>query len=535
MRFLILLFLTLAGAVAVAADDTGPAVQTVAVLRVQNRLVHVFRVPAQGYAPRDRAVAAQARLDRAMEDDGPGEVTVRETPEGRLLVVDGDAVFLVAPGDEDRLAGETYEAVIDATRERLAAALKVTAETRSLRAWLVGIGLAALATILYVALVWAVLRVRRTISVRIALRVRAGMKRLHIAGVTVLDPSLFRQTIGRIVGAVVWVFVLVATYVWITFVLGRVAYTRPWADQLRGALIDTLSLIGQSVAGALPGLVLVGVIILVARGLVQVAGAFFSRVERGHFSLGWLDADTARPTRRLLTIVVWVFALAMAYPYLPGAHTDAFKGLSVLVGLMVSIGASGLVGQAASGLILMYSRAIRIGEFARIGDVEGTVTDLGTFVTRLRTGKGEEVVLPNALVMGQITRNYSRTSGGSGFTLSTSVTIGYDTPWRQVHAMLLEAAKRTRGLLAEPAPRVVQTALSDFYVEYLLIAQAGPEAPRQRAEALSELHGHVQDVFNEYDVQIMSPHYLGDPPKPVLVPPSRRYAPPARPPGDADP
>lgn len=531
MRFLLLVVLWLVGAAA-ATTESPEGVQTVAVLRLQNRPVHVFRVPAQGYAPRERAVAAQARLDQVMEDGGPGVVTVRETPEGRLVLVDDDAVFLVAPGDEDRLAGETYEAVIEATRARLASALTAAAETRSVRAWLIGIGLAAVATAIYVALVWAVLRVRRAISVRLALRVRAGMKRLHIAGVTVLDPSLFRQTITRLVGVIAWSVVLVATYVWIAFVLGRVAYTRPWAEQLHGALLDTLTLIGQSVAAAVPGLVLVVVIVLVARGILQVTGAFFTRVERGHFTLGWLDADTARPTRRLVTIVVSVFALAMAYPYLPGAHTDAFKGLSVLVGLMVSIGASGLVGQAASGLILMYSRAIRVGEFARIGDVEGTVTDLGTFVTRLRTGMGEEVVLPNALVMGQITRNYSRTSGGTGFTLSTGVTIGYDTPWRQVHAMLLEAAKRTRGVIDEPAPRVVQTALSDFYVEYLLIAQAGPEAPRQRAEALSELHGHVQDVFNEYGVQIMSPHYLGDPPQPVLVPPSRRFTPPARPPGD---
>lgn len=531
MRFLLLMLCVLVGVVGAAAEEPG-AIQTVAVLRVQNRLVHVFRVPAQGYAPRERAVAAQARLDRAMEDDGPGEVTVRETPEGRLLLVDDDAVFLVAPGDEDRLAGETHEAATEATRARLAAALAVAAETRSVRAWLIGIGLATVATAIYVALVWAVLRVRRAIAVRLALRVRAGMKRLHVAGVTMLDPSLFRQSITRLVGIVVWSVVLVATYVWIAFVLGRVAYTRPWADQLHGALLDTLTLIGRAVVAAVPGLVLVVVIVLAARGILQVAGVFLTRVERGHFALGWLDADTARPTRRLVTIIVSVFALAMAYPYLPGAHTDAFKGLSVLVGLMVSIGASGLVGQAASGLILMYSRAIRVGEFVRIGDVEGTVTDLGTFVTRLRTGKGEEVVLPNALVMGQITRNYSRTSGGTGFTLSTGVTIGYDTPWRQVHAMLLDAAKRTRGVLAEPAPRVVQTGLSDFYVEYLLIAQAGPEAPPQRAEALSELHGHVQDVFNEYGVQIMSPHYRSDPPQPVLVPPSRRFTPPARPPED---
>jgi len=537
MRALVVAMLWLAWIVGAAAADAQDARETArtfsgTVLRLQNRPVHVFRVPAQGYSPRERAAAAQARLDLVLDDGAPGEVTLREAPEGRFLVVGEEAVFLVARGDEDRLAGETYDALTEATRRRLQEALRAADETRSLRSWLFALGFSVLATVAWGALVWAVFRVRRAIAVRLALRVRSGMKRLRIAGVTVLDPSLFRHGVARIVGLIAWLLVLFATYVWITFVLGRIAYTRPWADQLEDFLVDTLAATGESVAGAVPGLALVVLIAILARGLVQLVGAFLERVEHGHFTLGWLDTDTARPTRRLVTVVIAVFALAMAYPYLPGAHTDAFKGLSVLVGLMVSIGASGLVGQAASGMILMYSRAFRVGEYARIGDVEGTVTDVGTFVTRLRTGLGEEVVLPNALVMGQVTRNFSRVTGGEGFALHTTVTIGYDTPWRQVHAMLLEAAVRTRGILREPAARVVQTALSDFYVEYRLVAFAGPEAPRQRAEALSALHGHVQDVFNEYGVQIMSPHYLGDPPQPVIVPPERRYAAPARDPSN---
>lgn len=220
----------------------------------------------------------------------------------------------------------------------------------------------------------------------------------------------------------------------------------------------------------------------------------------------------------------------MAYPYLPGAQTDAFKGLSVLVELMISIGASNLVGQAASGLILMYARSFRVGEFVRIGDTDGTVTEFGLFSTRVRTGTGEEVMLPNSHVLSQSAKNYSRTSSGAGFIVNTKVSIGYATPWRQVHAMLLEAAGRTEGIDTEPEPQVFQTALSDFYIEYVMMCHANPESPDQRAEMLSKLHANIQDVFNEHGVQIMSPHYFADPPEPQVVPKIKWFAPPANPP-----
>lgn len=151
------------------------------------------------------------------------------------------------------------------------------------------------------------------------------------------------------------------------------------------------------------------------------------------------------------------------------------------------------------------------------------------FTTRIRTGLGEELSLPNALILGSVSKNYSRTVAAPGFVLDTSVTIGYDTPWRQVEAMLIEAALRTPGVLAAPAPRVFQTALSDFYPEYRLVCQALPGEPRPRAEVLSALHANIQDVFNQYGVQIMSPHYLGDPAEPKRVPPADWFATPARP------
>jgi len=224
-----------------------------------------------------------------------------------------------------------------------------------------------------------------------------------------------------------------------------------------------------------------------------------------------------------------VFALAIAYPYLPGAQTEAFKGLSVLVGLMISLGATSVIGQAFNGFILMYSRAYRPGDYVRIGESEGTIQSLGTFVTRIRTGLGEEVTLPNSTVMAAAIRNYSRSVPGAGCVLDICVTIGYSAPWRQVHAMLEEAARRTTEISANPAPFVRQTALSDYYVEYRLVSYTRLEDPVLRADALNHLHGNIQDVFNEHGVQIMSPHYMMDPKDPQVVPKERWHLPPAPP------
>jgi small-conductance mechanosensitive channel len=338
-----------------------------------------------------------------------------------------------------------------------------------------------------------------------------------------------RRVVGIALRVGFWALVLLLTYEWVGNVLSRFPFTRPWGEQLNTFLIETVVDVLVAIAGAVPDLVVVAVIVVLARAVTSLLQNFFDGVQERRIHLNWLDPDSARPTRRLVSIGVWIFALVMAYPYIPGSDSEAFKGLSVLIGLMVSIGGSGLVGQAASGLILMYTRTYRPGEYVRIAEHEGTIVEMGMFTTRVRTGLGEELTLPNSLILGAVTKNYSRVERGQGFVLDASVTIGYDAPWRQVHAMLEEAARRTVGVLAEPAPHVFQTALSDFYVEYRLVCQAVQSEPRPRAQVLSDLHANVQDVFNEHGVQIMSPHYLGDPAHAKVVPKNQWFAAPARP------
>jgi small-conductance mechanosensitive channel len=217
--------------------------------------------------------------------------------------------------------------------------------------------------------------------------------------------------------------------------------------------------------------------------------------------------------------------LVLAYPYLPGSNSDAFKGMSVFLGVVLSIGSSGIVNQMMSGLTITYSRAVRPGDWVKMGDVEGTVIQVGVLSIKVKTARREEVTIPNAVVMSQVTTNYSRFADTEGVFVPTSVTIGYDTPWRQVQALLLLAAERTPGVRRDPKPVVRQTALQDFYVQYVLLVCL--DSPQQRFLTLDALHANIQDAFNEYGVQIMSPNYEADPEGRKVVPVDQWYAAPA--------
>jgi small-conductance mechanosensitive channel len=296
---------------------------------------------------------------------------------------------------------------------------------------------------------------------------------------------------------------------------------------MRGFLLTTVENLGAGVLRAIPGLFTVVLIALIIRFIVRVIRLWFDAVERGRVTSRWIHPETAQPTRRLLTALLWLFAIVMAYPYLPGSQSDAFKGVSVFLGLMVTLGSSGLVNQVMSGFMITYSRALRMGDFVRAGDVEGTVTHLGVLSTKIRTVLSEEVTVPNAVIIGQTITDYSRLGETHGVFTPTAVTIGYDAPWRQVQALLLQAAERTSGLRRTPKPVVLQTSLDDFYVKYTLLISL--EDQESRLLTLHALHANIQDLFNEFGVQIMSPNYVLDPAAPKVVAKQNWFAAPARP------
>ncbi|MCX2690840.1 mechanosensitive ion channel family protein [Pseudomonas sp. DCB_CB] len=509
----------------------GPEIEGViaepAPLTVINRTVLVFRATLLGETPTVRAQRAKKVIEDTLQETNDLEVRVDPILHSYLVLLGGRRAFIVTPLDAAADTITTGEAAEQAA-ENLRLVVEETRQARSLRFLLTAVGYSAAATLVFFMLVKAAGYCRRKLLGLLPKLMGKHSERLKVGHTQLFDLQNLYYLIDRSLWLLYWLVVLLFCYQWLGFVLSQFPYTRSWGESLNIHLMALLNYLISGILRAMPGLAVALAIFFIARGISAFSKRVLRRMARPG-TLKWLTAETLQPTMRLTSLAIWLFALVMAYPYLPGSGTDAFKGLSVLLGLMVSLGATSVIGQGAAGLILTYTRTLRVGEFVRVGDYEGTVTEVGMFTTTIRTGLGEVLTLPNSMITGSVTKNYSRIVQGPGYVVDTVVTIGYDTPWRQVEAMLLEAARRTDGVLQTPMPQVFQTALSDFYPEYRLVAQAIPSEPRPRAQLLSLLHANIQDVFNEYGVQIMSPHYLGDPEQPKWVPKEQWHTAPSKP------
>jgi small-conductance mechanosensitive channel len=517
----------IAAAVAQAAP-TAVVAEHPATLVYANRAIVELRATVLSRTPSTRAQAAVDLLQRLAHQGQDGRATTRTYGDAIVVGVGSQPVFVIFPADVDPLAGEQLAAKAADATARLQVVLDESVELNSVARIVRAAGIALGVSILYALLLWLVIRIDRRIAARLGrtaerqlLRLPGGQAIAHIADT--------RTSVHRAFALISFVLGTLLTYAWLAFVLRRFPYTRPWGESLRGGLFSVAGSLGRGVVDALPNLFTLLVIVVLTRFVARLATLAFVAVEEGRVTLPGVHADTAPPTRRIVVALLWLFALIVSYKYLPGSDSEVFKGVSVFVGLIVSLGSTGVMNQIMSGLMVTYSRALRRGDFVRVANVEGTVTSVGALSTKVRTPRNEEITIPNTVVVSHATTNYTR-NRTEGVYASTSVTIGYDAPWRQVEALLLLAAQRAPGVLPEPKPVVLQTALQDSYVEYTLFAAL--EQPHRRYQILNGLHAQIQDAFNEHGVQIMSPRYEADPSRPKIVPPSQWYSTPAVPPGD---
>lgn len=311
------------------------------------------------------------------------------------------------------------------------------------------------------------------------------------------------------------VVVLLATIAWILFALTGFEVTRPFAAGLMQDVQDKARILGHDLLGAFPGFFAVVLVFVTARFVHRLINQFFKTITESGLTTETFDPATAETTRRLAQVLLWVSAVIIAYPYIPGSSSPAFRGVSVLAGLMFSLGSTNLVSQLTNGLILTYTRAIRAGDVVKTGDYEGTVVRLGFFTTTVRTSREELVSLPNSQLSSGLV-NYSTPREGKAVRFSVSVGIGYDTAWQQVHELLRSAAAQVEEVLPDPAPDIRQTALNDFAVQYDLLFSL--EDPSKRPAVTSALHVQIQEAFHNAGLQIMSPHYVADPPADKMPP-----------------
>lgn len=489
-------------------------------LTLVNRDIVVLRAAILGRSSADRVYSAGLLL-RQIAETGPVQVTMRSIDGALMLSANGHDMFAILPLDVDELAGETLDGKGQAAVAHLQQALDEMVEAQAPGLWIRHTIAAAGATALFLAVMWALARARRRASGWLTAATKQRVSDVVVEGTGVIRYG--QRAINILCGAIV----LLTGYVWLGFVLRRFPYTRPWGDTIKFFLVDRIEWLALGGARAVPGLATVAIIVIVTRICAQIVKRLFDAVEHGQLQIHGLYPDTVAPTRKLITALLWVFALVVAYPFLPGSGTDAFKGVSVFVGVIISLGSTGVVNQVMSGLTVVYSRALRVGDYVRVGEIEGTVSHLGTLSTKVETPLGEEVTIPNTVVIAREVTNYSRNLDTTDVRVPASVTIGYDTPWRQVEALLLLAASRTAGVRTAPAPVVLQYGLNDFYVQYTLLVVL--KEPTTRLYVLSVLHANIQDAFNEFGVQIMSPHYLGDPSAAKVVAKDRWSAAPAGP------
>jgi small-conductance mechanosensitive channel len=481
-----------------------------------------------GYTGAERAAAIHDRIVEFASD--------RSASVDLLRVVEGDhsseiragSVVLLQVTDADAgLEDLDRKVLASATLDVLKRSIASWREQRSGRVLLRHAGYAVGATLFAGVVFWLLAQGFRRLRALARLQAGTHVRAIRIGTFEVIRAEHLRSAALGAVRLLFWLVLLWVAYLYLEFVLPLFPWTRPIGERLLQLVIDPLTTLGLSFVGALPNIAFLVVLFFVVRYVLKLGRMFFQAIENGTLHFEGFDAEWSIPTYKMLRVFVVAFSLVVAYPYIPGSDSAAFKGVSVLLGVIFSLGSSSVIGNIIAGYTMTYRRAFRAGDRIKVGDVVGDVIDSRVLVTTLRTPKNELVVVPNSEILSKSIVNYSALARQRGLLLHTTVGIGYETPWRQVEAMLLMAAERTEGLQRDPAPFVLQTGLNDFAVNYELNAATADAADMPRL--YSALHANILDVFNEYGVQIMTPNYVADTPDAKLVRRGDWYAAPAGP------
>lgn len=496
------------------------------------RTVYIFQQPVVMLqakfgltTPEERVLRIRNTLRNFTEEDVRQPLQIvsvtRYNQQGRLIVMNSKPVMLLAQADLD----EGDDLTLDQAAERVLA--RMEAQRKALRdqysdKWLTISTVKTAAGLLGLVLFWYV-----------AWRSWRWVQRYfeHRMGET--RGGTFSQGWRRFIGplearlyALLMILLgLVAFYIWLRWAFGLFPWTRVWGTSLGDWALRAVRGILFAIVSALPGLMIVLIIALITAFILKLIKLVLRQAEARRLHIPGIHPETVGATRKLISVGVWLFALSAAYPFLPGANSLAFKGISVFFGLMLTLGSAGVMNHAMSGLVLIYSRALRKGDVIRVADNEGQVSEIGMLATKIITRENYVVTVPNAVVVSGKITNLSALDPEGAVNLTVNVTIGYDTPWRQVHAMLELAAKRAQGVDLSQPPVVRQLSLMDWYIAYELQVRLQPG--QSLAVVRNALHSNIQDVFNEFNVQIMSPNFVMQPENAVGVPKENWYTPPA--------
>lgn len=461
------------------------------------------------YRPKERAENISKRIKTVVEDEFSKIDSIQTvTYENSVDIVLGETIIMSISTADAAANNTTILNLADRYAGSIKQSIKNAKEEHSLIRIVTRIGLIILVLAGTWLLYYLIIKGFRRLHVFIHSKRDKWLKDLTYKKYTFLTVTQELSAILFALNIIKWFIFLLLLYFALPLIFSIFPFTRGWANVLLSLIWSPFKSVMLAVWNYLPNLFTVLVIFFVMRYFIRFVKYIFSEIKLGHLKLPGFYPEWAMPTFGIVRFLLLAFMIVLIFPYLPGSDSDIFKGVSVFLGILFSLGSSSAIANMVAGLVITYMRPFQIGDRVKIGGITGDVVEKTVLVTRLKTIKNEVITLPNSTILSGNTINYSSIAKKEGLILYTTVTIGYDVPWKDMHAALIEAANRTEFLLKEPKPFVLQTSLDDFYVSYQI--NAITKTPKKQAVTYSLLHQNIQDVCNERGIEIMSPHYRAE-------------------------
>lgn len=456
--------------------------------------------------PKERAINISRKIEKLYEDDflKADSILVMKS-ENTFDIIYGEIIIMSISENDAIWYGKGMPELAQSFKETIKNSIVKAKNENSWLKLIARIGLVLLVIGIAWAMIWLIGKGYSKLLLFINSKKDKWLKNLSYKDYTFLTAEQELQVVLFLVKIFRWFVYAVLLYITLPIIFSIFPFSHDWADALFHLIWSPFKGVLIAIWEYLPNLFSILVIYFVMKYVIRFVRYIFHEIEAEKLKLSGFHADWAMPTYSIVKFLLYAFMFVLIFPYLPGSDSNIFKGVSVFIGVLFSLGSSSAIANMVAGLVITYMRPFKIGDRIKIGDVTGDVVEKTLLVTRIRTIKNEVITIPNSSVLIGNTTNYSSEAIEKGLIIHTTVTIGYDVPWKDMHQALIDAALRTNLILDEPKPFVLQTSLEDFYVSYQINAYTR-EAGKQ-ALIYSNLHQNIQDVCNERGIEILSPHY----------------------------
>lgn len=458
------------------------------------------------FRPQERAASISAKIRMLYNDDFLKiDSIVQVSSENTVDIVYGDMIIM-SISELDAIWNN--KSILDLAREntkKIKNSIQNAKSENKVSVWLMRIGLVIVVLAGIFLLIWLINTGHKKSEIFVLNKKEKWLKSLTYKDYTFITVDQELKLVNILLKLAKWFFLLLLLYLVLPVIFSIFPFTRGWANLLFNLIWSPFKSVLISIWKFIPNLFSILVIYIVFKYSIRFVKYIFSEIESGNLKISGFHEDWAMPTFGIVRFLLYAFMFVLIFPYLPGSDSNIFKGVSVFLGVIFSLGSTSAISNMIAGLVITYMRPFKIGDRIKIGEIMGDVIEKNMLVTRLRSIKNEEITIPNSAVLSGNTINYSTLSKKGGLIIHTTVTIGYDVPWKDIHQALIDSAFRTEMILKEPKPFVLQTSLDDFYVSYQINAYIN--AANKQTVIYSELHQNIQDVCNERGIEIMSPHY----------------------------